>query len=131
MDLLYEEESYKIRGAIFDVYQELGCSHKEVVYQKAVHQSFLNQGLKIEKEKRLPVIFRSVSVGVYVPDFIVNGEIIIELKAKPFMTKQDMKQFWHYLKGTEYKLGFLVNFGQPAGVKIIRRVYDIARNSSA
>jgi GxxExxY protein len=127
MSLLYEQESYKIRKAAFDVYRELGCGHKETVYQKAIYQSLINQGLKIEKEKRLQVMFENTNVGTYIPDFIIEEKIIIELKAKPFLIKEDIKQFWQYLKGTEYKLGFLINFGKPGGIEIIRRVYDSAR----
>ena len=58
-----------------------------------------------------------------------NDKIIIEIKCKVFLTQEDIKQFWHYLKATNYKLGFLINFG-PKGVKIIRRVYDTARQRS-
>ncbi len=126
--LLYENESYKIRKAVFDVYKKLGCGHKETVYQKALDVALLKGSLKIEKEKRLPVIFENVNVGTYIPDFLVEGKIIIELKAKPFITQGDIRQFWQYLKSTDYALGFLVNFGKPAGVQIIRRIYETARN---
>ena len=66
-------------------------------------------------------------MGTYVPDLIVNEVILIELKAKPILTNDDIKQFWHYLKGSNYKLGFLINFGAVGGVQIIRKVYDEAR----
>ena len=86
-----------------------------------------SRGLKVEKEKRLPVIFEGERVGVYVPDFLIEGKIIIELKAKQILIMQDIKQFWQYLRGSRYKLGFLVNFGAGDGVEIERRVYDTAR----
>lgn len=130
MSLLYEKESYKIRGAAFNTYKELGCGHKETVYQKAFYLSLIKEDLSIEKEKRLPVIFDNVNVGVYIPDFLVNDSIIIELKAKPMATQYDVKQFWHYLKSTEYKLGFLINFGRPGGIQIIRRIYDKIRSNN-
>lgn len=62
------------------------------------------------------------------PDIIINNEILIELKVKPFLTKEDEKQFWYYLRGSNYKLGFLINFGSR-NLEIRRRVYDKARNS--
>jgi GxxExxY protein len=127
MTLLYEKESYKIRGAAFKVYKDLGFGHKETVYQRAFEQALLGTGLKIEKEKRLPVMFENKKVGTYTPDFLVEKEILIELKAKNIISDQDIRQFWQYLTGTNYKLGFLINFGQSDGVKIIRRVYDLAR----
>lgn len=127
--LLYEDESYKIRGAVFSVYKTLGCKHKESIYQKALAIALSGNGLLAEKEKRLPVLFESKNVGTYIPDFLVNEKIIIELKAKSFTTKEDIHQFWQYLKSTDYKLGFLVNFGRPGGVQIIRRIYEVPRNS--
>lgn len=64
------------------------------------------------------------------PDLVVNNNIFIELKVKPKLTQEDIKQFWYYLKGSEYKLGFLINFSSIAGVEIIRRVFDTARERS-
>lgn len=129
MTLLYEKESYLIRNSVFDVYKELGCGHKEIVYQRALLQSLTKHDLTIEKERRMSVIFENVNVGNYVPDFLINEKIILELKAKPFLLNNDVKQFWQYLKGTDCKLGFLINFGSPGGVQIVRRVYDTARNN--
>lgn len=61
------------------------------------------------------------------PDIIVNNLIFIEIKCNPGLTDRDVKQFWQYLKGSNYKVGYLVNFGKPGGVEFIRRVYDSAR----
>jgi GxxExxY protein len=66
-------------------------------------------------------------VGVYIPDFVVGESIIVEIKSKPLLTKSDLQQFWYYLKNTDYKVGYLVNFGKPGKVELIRRVYDSAR----
>lgn len=127
MSLLYEDESFKIRGAAFEVYKQLGCGHKEIVYQKAMSEAMMEKGLEVEREKRLPVFFNGKQVGTYTPDALVNKAIINEYKAKPFVSKQDVDQFWHYLTGTNYELGFLINFGKPGGVEITRRVYQTAR----
>jgi len=67
-------------------------------------------------------------VGYYVPDIVVNGLILIEVKCKPFLHKDDIKQFWYYLKCSDFKAGYLVNFGKNDGVEFVRRVYDTARN---
>lgn len=92
--LLYEKLTYKIRGAIFKVYNELGFGHKENVYQKA-----------------LDVIYDGIRVGTYRPDFVIDGRILLELKAVPFLAKQAETQLIYYLKGTNFKLGLLANFG--------------------
>src|SRR5947207_15929756 len=62
------------------------------------------------REKQLPIYHLGTKVGVYQPDLLVNNLIIIELKAKPFLHPDDIKQFWYYLKNSEFKLVFLVNF---------------------
>lgn len=125
--LLYERESYLIRGACFELYKELGCGHKEVLYQRGLFEKIKIAGFTVEREKRIPVIVETKKIGEYVPDFIVNEKIVIELKASVGLTKHDIYQFWQYLKITNLKLGFLINFGKPGGVEIIRRVYDTAR----
>lgn len=121
--LLYEKESYAIRGAIFAVYKELGSIHKEIVYHRALVEAFKQADIFFEQEKQIAVYFHGKKVGSYVPDFLINNSIIVEIKAKSYTTIEDQRQFWQYLKSTEYCLGFLVNFGKPGGVEIIRRVH--------
>lgn len=128
---LYPKESYLIRGACFAIYQKFRNTQKESIYQKALLEELKSKGLIVEREKQLPVYYRKMKVGVYTPDLLINGTIIIELKTKPALYKEDMQQFWYYLKNSEFKLGFLVNFGESSGVKIIRRVYDSARQRSS
>ena len=125
--LLYEKESYLIRGACFDLYKELGNGHKETVYQKGLSILLKEKQLVVDKEKRIPVKIQNISLGNYTPDFVINDSILLETKAKSYITIQDKKQFWQYLRATDFKLGFLINFGKPGGVEIIRRVYDTAR----
>ncbi|MBI2074437.1 MAG: GxxExxY protein [Candidatus Levybacteria bacterium] len=127
MFLLYPQESYLIRGACFAIYKKFRNTQKESIYQKSLVEELRSKGLMVEREKQLSVYHMGVKVGVYTPDLLVGNVIIIELKAKPFLHKEDIQQFWHYLKNSEFKLGFLVNFGEPYGVKIIRRVYETAR----
>lgn len=123
MALLYPTESYAVRGSAFEVYKQLGCVHKEVVYQRAMLEALLGRKLMVEREKRLPVRFNNKVVGAYMPDFVINDIIVLEIKAKEFLLTKDLQQFWQYLRSTDYKLGFLINFGKPGGVEIIRRIY--------
>jgi len=109
-DFLYEEISYKIRGACFNVFNKLGGGIKENIIARALTQELKNQNLKVETQIRIDIIYNNEKIGVYIPDLVVNGKIILELKSKPFITKEDEKQFWGYLKGSNYLLGFLINF---------------------
>lgn len=129
--LLYREESYQIRGDCFSIYKKFRNTQKESIYQKSLLEELKIRGLNVSREKQLPIYYLDVKVGVYTPDLVVNDSIIIELKAKPFLHKDDIAQFWYYLKNSKFKLGFLVNFGKSDGVEIVRRVYDSARKRSA
>ncbi len=125
--LLYREESFIIRGVAFEIYKQFRNNHKEKVYRDAYYFGLIEKGLKVHKEKRIDIFYHNKKVGTYIPDLVINNIIFIELKAKPAITKQDIEQFWYYLKNSGYKLGFFINFGAPGGVQIIRRVYDTAR----
>ena len=120
--LLYEKETYKIRGSCFKVYNELGGGIKEKIIQRALCNELTSSGLIIEKEKRIDIYYNNEKIGVYIPDIIVEKKIIVELKSKPFITNEDEKQFWGYLKNSKYQLGFLINFS-PKQLSIKRFIH--------
>jgi GxxExxY protein len=128
-DFLYEEESYKIRGACFKVYNSLGGGIKEKIIEKALTEELISQSFTVENQVRIDVLYNDKKIGTYVPDIVVNGEIMIELKSKPFISREDENQFWGYLKGSNYKLGFLMNFGSQK--LTIRRFAHTKKSSSA
>lgn len=125
-DFLYEKESYQIRGACFEVWKRFGSAYKESIYHKALAKEFKERRLQFKDEKAIDVIYKGERVGVYRPDFIVANAIIVEIKATPFLTKEDEKRFWYYLRGSEFKLGFLINFGSKK-LEIKRRIFEKAR----
>ncbi|MGQ9848365.1 MAG: GxxExxY protein [Bacteroidales bacterium] len=126
-ELLYKELSYKIQGAFYKVYKSFGHAFKESIYHNALIEDLKSSGLKVDNQKRIDVRYRGKKVGTYVPDIIVDNVIMIEIKCKPYLTKGDINQFGQYLKGSDYKIGYLGNFGRAGGVNFIRRVYDTAR----
>ncbi|MFH1192831.1 MAG: GxxExxY protein [Candidatus Jorgensenbacteria bacterium] len=128
--LLYEDITFKIRGACFDVYNNLGGDFKESIINRALVRELETRGLSVENQKRITLFYKGEKVGTYVPDLVVDGKIVLELKAKPFISEGDEKQFWRYLKATDYKLGFLANFGSHK-LEIRRRVFDKARTVEA
>jgi GxxExxY protein len=128
-DFLYEKETYSIRGACFKVWKEFGGAFKEKVVDRALGEELKSCGLKVENQKTIDIYYRSKKIACYKPDKIINGRVLLEIKCKPFLTKEDERQFWLYLKGSEYKLGLLINFG-PKKLEIKRRIYDKAREKS-
>jgi len=129
-ELLYKDLSYTIQGAAYEIYKKLGNVHKENVYHNAYIVALKNKELDVKRDRRIEIFYENKKVGTYTPDLIVNDEILIELKAKPFLMKEDVKQFWHYLKCSIYRLGYLINFGSANKVEVIRRVYDTARTKA-
>jgi len=120
-NFLYEDLSYKIRGACFNVHNNLGGGHKEIIYQKALTLEFKKLDINFEREKSLTINYDDVKVGIYRPDFVINDSILIEIKAVDFMPKEYEIQLLNYLKSTKLPLGFLINFG-PKKVEIRRRI---------
>lgn len=111
--LIYADLTYRIRGAIFAVYNELGFGHKEQVYQKALIEEFKYNAIPFKREVGLKVLYKDVVIGNYRPDFIIDEKIIIELKAVEFVPKSFEIQLLQYLKATGFALGLLINFGSP------------------
>jgi GTP-binding protein LepA len=125
--LLYEDLTYKIRGAAFQVRKKIGLGHKEIVYQKALEEEFKASQLNFEKEKVINIVYEGKKIGIYRPDFVVEDKIIVEIKALPFIGANEEKQIWTYLKGSDYKLLLLINFS-PKDIFIKRIIYDTVRN---
>ena len=118
MALIYEEESYKIRGACFEVYKEKGCGFVEAVYQECLEIEFKLQGLLHVPQPRLELAYKARKLrSEFQPDFICFGKIVVELKAVSELTNEHRAQVHNYLKATGYKLGLLVNFGHYPGVE--------------
>ena len=127
-NLLYEDKSYKIRGACFNVYNSLGGGIKEEIIHRSLFHELSLMGLNATSKKQININYKDKKVGVYIPDIIVNEKIILEIKSKPFITKEDEKQFWGYLKGSKYQLGFLVNFSSQK--LLIKRFIHTAKLSA-
>lgn len=125
-DLLYPDLSYQIVGAIFAIWKELGPAFKESVYQKALEEEFNKRQIPYTSQKQIPIFYNDKKVGIYTPDFIIDEKIILEIKYLPILTFKERKQAWYYLKGSQYKLLLLVNFGGKK-LEIKRWIYDKAR----
>jgi GxxExxY protein len=112
MELVYPEESYRIMGACFEVYRELGCGFLEEVYQEALEIEFEMQGIPFLSQVDLGLRYKNrLLKKTYRPDFICFEKILIDLKAVSDVTDGHRAQVHNYMKITGYRLGLLVNFG--------------------
>jgi GxxExxY protein len=109
--MLYEELSKQIIGCCFEVSNELGIGFFEEVYEKALMVALRQKGLKAERQVELDVYFRGERVGDFKADIIVEGKIILELKAVTALNNQHKAQLLNYLKASNLEVGLLINFG--------------------
>lgn len=123
MPLIYQNESYAIRGAAMRVYNLLGCGFLEAVYQEALEIELDKRHIPYEREKELEIYYDGIRLGKkYVADFVCYDKIILELKAVKELDDSHRSQIYNYLKATGFKLGFLINFGKYDELQIERRV---------
>lgn len=103
--------SYKIRGAIFNVYNELGPGLLESIYAKALAYEIRKARLKVKCEVPVPVIYDDIDLGIgFRLDLLVENKVIVEIKSVENLAKIHHKQVLTYLKVTELYLAILVNF---------------------
>ena len=103
--------SYKIRGAIFDVYNGLGAGLLESVYVAALEWELLSRGLDVKREVPVPVHYKEIKMELgFRLDLLIENKVIIEVKSVENLAAVHHKQVLTYLKITELKLGLLVNF---------------------
>ena len=110
--LIYPEECYAIRGAIYEVSREMGSGFREEVYQQCLERELSERGIPFDSKKDLRIFYKGAPIEkTYVPDFYCYGKIIVEIKAVESLTKEHRAQLLNYLRLTGSKLGLLVNFG--------------------
>lgn len=119
--ILYKDLSYSLVGCFYKVYNILGPGHKEDIYHKALKIEFDKQGVNYISKKRLKIEYEDKEVGIYEPDFIIEDKIITEIKSVLYMPKVYELQLYYYLKGSRYRLGYMVNFGSDK-IDIKRRI---------
>jgi len=114
MELLYKDESYDLIGACFDVYNELGSGFLEAVYQEALSLELQTRKIPFVEQPKLEISYKGQRLKKYYePDFVIHSKIIIEIKAVKTLDDVHRAQLHNYLKATSFKLGFLINFGDP------------------
>ena len=117
------EITYEIRGAIYDVYKELGPGLLESVYEEALCFELGQRGLSIERQKQVPVIYKGSRLKTDLRlDILVEDKVIIELKSVEEMKKVFSKQLLTYLRLMDKRIGILVNFNTDNILTSITRI---------
>ncbi len=111
MPLQHESITEHILAACFAVRNELGAGFLETVYHNAMMIALTEKGLKAIKGYPLSVYYHEQVVGEFYADILVEGTVILELKAVTALTNVHKAQVINYLKATGIEVGMLVNFG--------------------
>ena len=110
IDLLYKDESYKIVGAAYEVFNELGAGLAEKYYQKGLAQKLKGLGFEVEEQVPFEILSDNKSIGRQLLDFVVNKSIVLELKVDNRFRKDHLRQIFAYLKKSNLKLGIILLF---------------------
>lgn len=115
--MLYSDITEKIIEAFYKVYNTLGYGFLERVYENAMRIELTRMNLKVESQKNIKVHYSGYQVGDYFADLIVNGVVIIELKAADSLCEEHEAQLINYLKATNIEVDLLLNFGKKPEFK--------------
>ncbi|MBP7653635.1 GxxExxY protein [Candidatus Dependentiae bacterium] len=119
--VLFKDESYKIIGACFEVYNQMGGGFLESVYQECLEIEFSEQHIPYIPQTELIIYYKDRKLKQkYKPDFICYDKIIVEIKAVSAILNEHKAQVFNYLKATKNKLGIIVNFGEHTELKYER-----------
>jgi|SRR3989344_907496 len=108
--LIHPEISYKIGGVVFSAHNNLGQFCNEQQYGDFIENEFIKKSIKYEREKIVPLSFENEFRGRNKIDFLVEDNVVLEIKAKRIVTTEDYYQVKRYLVAFDKKLGILVNF---------------------
>lgn len=122
VDLIFKQETYKLRGILFEIHNKLGNLQQEKAYGHALEIIFRKLNIPYEREKKAPLEFEGEVIGDFYLDFVVWNKIGLELKAKKFLTRDDFRQSLKYAHALELPLILLVNF--RAQKLIIKRIIN-------
>ncbi|HET7089270.1 MAG TPA: GxxExxY protein [Anaerolineae bacterium] len=111
-----------ILKAFYQVYGVLGYGFLEKVYENSMAIAARKLGLVVKQQEPIVVHFDGEVVGEYAADLLVNGVVIVELKAVKLLADEHEAQLLNYLKATPYEVGLLLNFGPKPQHK--RKVFD-------
>src|SRR5262245_42214692 len=110
--LLFAEETYAIRGAVFEVYREIGSGFLEAVDHECLAKEFMRRNVPYLAQVELKLTYKGdLLLQTYKPDFVCFAKIVVELKAVKEIAPEHEAQLLNYLKASGMKPGLLVNFG--------------------
>lgn len=125
MILKHHELTEKIIRVFFDVYNELGHGFLESVYEQALAVALAENRIGFDRQVPVSVFFHNHQIGDFRADLLVEGKVLLELKAARTIDQVHEKQLLNYLRATDIEVGLLLNFGVKPQFR--RLVYENER----
>jgi GxxExxY protein len=117
--------SKKIIGCGIEVHKNLGPGLLESTYEHCLNYELIQAGLRVERQKQLPVLYKNISLDCgYRIDILVEGEVIVELKAVDVLLPIHEAQLLTYLKLSDKRLGLLMNFNEKLLMNGVQRLVN-------
>jgi GxxExxY protein len=127
-DFPLADETYRILGACFEVYNEMGCGFLESVYQECLEKELKHRGVRFSSQPSISLQFKGVDLeSFYTPDLLCFALVVVELKAVKKLAPEHRAQLINYLKGSHLEVGLLVNFGSHPQLEYERVVLQKGR----
>ena len=116
LEYKHSDVTGKIIGSAMDVHSFLGLGFQEVIYQRALAIELAKKGLEFKRELEFPIYYKDVPnpIGTRRLDFLVEGIVLIELKALSELDDTHVNQVLNYLKAYKLEVGLLINFGEKS-----------------
>ena len=127
-DYKHSELTEKIIEAFYKVYNTLGYGFLEKVYENALLLEFKYLNLQALSQTPINVLYNGVIIGEYFADILVEGKVILEIKAAKALSVEHEAQLLNYLKATNVEVGLLLNFGPKPEIR--RKAFDNSRKIS-
>lgn len=110
----YSELTSNIIGCAMRVHNALGNGFQEVIYQRALEIEFADENIEFSREFEMPIYYKNQQIGTRRVDFLVEGEISVELKAIIKLEDVHLAQAINYLEAYDIEVGLLINFGSKS-----------------
>lgn len=113
-ELIYKDLTSQIIGLAMKVHRELGPGFVEKIYQRALYLELKRNKLRFERERKIEIMYNNANLGYFDADFIVDGKVIVELKATEYIGDIHLAQVISYSKAARLKVGLIINFANKS-----------------
>ncbi|WP_151085857.1 GxxExxY protein [Hymenobacter baengnokdamensis] len=126
LDTRFHDLTRRVIGCAMRVHSELGSGFPELIYQRGLAVELKQEGVSFQGEIQLPVFYKDTAIGARRADFLIEGQVLVELKAVSELSDAHYAQTINYLKAYRLEVALLINFGE-ASLRFRRLLHNPTR----